>query len=967
MDVKKRIWIVCLCAILCFMLIVSGTQHANAVSAGDGTFIWPVNTGNTITAGWTYSGGGAHGATDFAGSYRDIFATASGTVVTVVDSGCTGSHGSVQSQYQCSLGSSCKALSMGNNGSYANYIVISHGNNFYSLYAHLKTGSILVKSGDAVSQGQKIATMGNAGNTAGTTGIHLHFEIRSGANDYSHRVDPQNYLTKTNTPSVPVTPKNKVTFDLQGGSVGTYTQQAAIAGTNCERGYNSIVYNVSGATVATNKWGKEAAVDANGKIIAYREYESDTQIKVPSGGFVVSQHQQVQLSEGVVWGSKLGDYIGVDYANMKAYLYTDVDSYLVNHKQVEDGAAYGTLPTPTRDGYTFDGWYTAASGGTKITESSKYSVNKLYAHWAEIHNYVPTVYAPVCEEQGYTEYICTICNASYQDDYTAALGHDYEHHTVKQATCTTPGSFKDVCKRCGRTETGQIDALGHSYEYVTVEGDCVTPPVQRGTCRRCGDVTETIIDDAWSAWSTTIPTGVDSSDIQSRKEYSYRTKQTITSTESGLSGWTLEGTTQVWDEYGGWSWWTTDKLTASDSTEIETAKVYRYYYFLCNKCGGHNPLSGGCSCGGTSNDFHEYWTTVPYSGSNSSVVSYATHKRTTTSVGGGTVYYFSSGNLNDTAIGTKDSGSSAAVIAQGYRSRTRTSHTEYTYYKWSAWSEWSATAVTATSTREVETRTVYRYNLYANAAHDYSYAATKAPTTSATGTLTGTCSKCSATTTVTLPKLDTTNYSYDEIQAATCTANGTGRYTWKTTTYGSFYFGVSLSATGHNRTYKLTTAPTISATGTLTGTCSKCSGTTTVSLPKLDTEHYYVTVIEEPTSTTVGTAKYTLKDTTYGTVTISVTLPKIAQLVLPSALTRIETEAFANVSAETIVIPANVKAIDELAFANCPNLRYLVFQGNPTTIASNILEGCSNVTIRCTSGGYVSRWAAIMGYAVEAQ
>ncbi|MBR6824971.1 MAG: hypothetical protein IKM59_00305, partial [Oscillospiraceae bacterium] len=44
-------------------------------------------------------------------------------------------------------------------------------------------------------------------------------------------------------------------------------------------------------------------------------------------------------------------------------------------------------------------------------------------------------------------------------------------------------------------------------------------------------------------------------------------------------------------------------------------------------------------------------------------------------------------------------------------------------------------------------------------AHSYTYKATKNPTTSATGTLTGTCSKCSGTTTVTLPKLNTTDYT----------------------------------------------------------------------------------------------------------------------------------------------------------------------------------------------------------------
>ncbi len=53
-------------------------------------------------------------------------------------------------------------------------------------------------------------------------------------------------------------------------------------------------------------------------------------------------------------------------------------------KIVTYGSTYGTLPTPTRSGYTFNGWYTAASGGTKITSSSTISVTgnqTLYAQW----------------------------------------------------------------------------------------------------------------------------------------------------------------------------------------------------------------------------------------------------------------------------------------------------------------------------------------------------------------------------------------------------------------------------------------------------------------------------------------------------------------------------------------------------------------------------------------------------------
>lgn len=76
--------------------------------------------------------------------------------------------------------------------------------------------------------------------------------------------------------------------------------------------------------------------------------------------------------------------------------------------------------------------------------------------------------------------------------------------------------------------------------------------------------------------------------------------------------------------------------------------------------------------------------------------------------------------------------------------------------------------------------------------HSYSYKVTKEPTVSTAGTLTGTCSNCSGTTTVTLPKLSTTDYTYSVVKEPSYAETGTGRYTWKTTTYGTFHFDVTL-------------------------------------------------------------------------------------------------------------------------------------------------------------------------------
>ena len=53
-------------------------------------------------------------------------------------------------------------------------------------------------------------------------------------------------------------------------------------------------------------------------------------------------------------------------------------------KSYESGATLGTLPTATRSGYTFDGWFTAASGGTQVTEATVVTENvTYYAHWVE--------------------------------------------------------------------------------------------------------------------------------------------------------------------------------------------------------------------------------------------------------------------------------------------------------------------------------------------------------------------------------------------------------------------------------------------------------------------------------------------------------------------------------------------------------------------------------------------------------
>ncbi|MDB5841695.1 MAG: nlpD [Herminiimonas sp.] len=67
---------------------------------------------------------------------------------------------------------------------YGNLVIVKHNNNLLSAYAHNKT--ILVKEGQSVRKGQKIAEMGNSD----TDSVKLHFEIRQ----QGKPVDPSKFL-----------------------------------------------------------------------------------------------------------------------------------------------------------------------------------------------------------------------------------------------------------------------------------------------------------------------------------------------------------------------------------------------------------------------------------------------------------------------------------------------------------------------------------------------------------------------------------------------------------------------------------------------------------------------------------------------------------------------------------------------------------------------------------------------------
>lgn len=140
----------------------SGAQFASG-------FVWPTIGAYTLSSRFGYrsariSGWSFHGGVDIVkpgghSTGTPVVAAASGTVV-VAQKGYRG---------------------------YGHTVVIDHGNGLQTRYAHMQPGSLQVRVGQSVSQGQQIGRIGSTGNV---TGPHLHFEVLK----HGSKVNPLNYI-----------------------------------------------------------------------------------------------------------------------------------------------------------------------------------------------------------------------------------------------------------------------------------------------------------------------------------------------------------------------------------------------------------------------------------------------------------------------------------------------------------------------------------------------------------------------------------------------------------------------------------------------------------------------------------------------------------------------------------------------------------------------------------------------------
>ena len=319
-------------------------------------------------------------------------------------------------------------------------------------------------------------------------------------------------------------------------------------------------------------------------------------------------------------------------------------------------------------------------------------------------NSTTTIKATTCTAGGTSVTSCSKCGKITKNT-DAAKGHSYGAWVVNNATCTADGSKTRTCTICGNVETQVVTSGGHSYTMRNKAATCKQYAQYEFTCSNCGDYYTMSADEMASGWLDYIPAGMDSSLFRTKTQYRYSDYQTKTSSASSMDGYTLKSSQWVQSGTGtvnyvsSWpsGFYTSNslytkynnkskKVTATETettrTTVNSDKVVGYlYYHWCSS----GSIYSSASKTSTYTNFHAYYsTTNPDSyRCDTSDMSYETAHSTC--------------SYSDWFFVTE-------VYAQNYTNYNK----QYVYERWTDFSNWTESAVSASSTRKVETRTVYQ-------------------------------------------------------------------------------------------------------------------------------------------------------------------------------------------------------------------------------------------------------------------
>ncbi|MBR4575932.1 MAG: InlB B-repeat-containing protein [Clostridia bacterium] len=241
--------------------------------------------------------------------------------------------------------------------------------------------------------------------------------------------------------------------------------------------------------------------------------------------------------------------------------------------QVPYGSAWGTLPVPVRTGYTFDGWFTAVDGGSRVTADTmltEKAEQTVYAHWS-----------PRGE--------MTFAGAVQAIEEEAFSGDSLISHVVIPEGCSSIGS--KAFANCGNLVSVRILGKNTVFESDTFEGSSsvVIYCYSGSKAQRLAsaDGLEYHLIGVESDWvpAGDVPQGAEITD----RKWTYTLREYTEKSSASYEGWTkYDAKRTSWTD---WSKWQGEEVSASTDREVRTEEIVTGYNMITYCVSGPNGRS----------------------------------------------------------------------------------------------------------------------------------------------------------------------------------------------------------------------------------------------------------------------------------------------------------------------------------------------------------------------------------------
>ena len=236
-----------------------------------------------------------------------------------------------------------------------------------------------------------------------------NWKLTKDVNDVTTKLENNKFTFGTSNATIEANYKvnsNNTTLALisKAGHTCKWNTKSDGSGTSYSSGYanysansNITLYAICSANSYKVLLDNQGATTAGTSNVSVTYGKNISNITVPAKEYKVTlvydstktEEKTVKLTFGGYYSETNGkgiQYINASGSGVKAY-----DKASNTTLYAKWNSASITLPTPSKTGYTFDGWYTQSSGGTKVSNTYTPAGNvTLYAHWTNV-NYTLTI------------------------------------------------------------------------------------------------------------------------------------------------------------------------------------------------------------------------------------------------------------------------------------------------------------------------------------------------------------------------------------------------------------------------------------------------------------------------------------------------------------------------------------------------------------------------------------------------